>query len=170
MGWKHEYYQPRAVEHIARLLEEAFAPDDLFITLGYLPGRQPRNRAAAVYFLKTDFIQRIQRKRKAQDLPCAYLYGLRWEVDGLPPEFSLVLNRGSETGEQLRRLWPYGPVICRPLREIGALPRLAYRLYVDALRGAEGRIVPIRHSIHLGPQCRERRYQTVSELRERAAM
>ena len=47
MCWKREYYHPRAVEHIARLLEEGFQPDDLFLTLGYFPGRQPSSRAAA---------------------------------------------------------------------------------------------------------------------------
>lgn len=170
MCWKREYYHPRAVEHIARLLEEGFQPDDLFLTLGYFPGRQPSSREAALYFLKTDFIQRLQRERKAQGVPCAYLYGLRWAADDMPPEFSIVLSRGPETVEQLRRLWPYGVVICRPLREMGPLPQLAHRLYLDAQSDTGRRSVPIRHSRYLGPQCKQRRYQTASELRERAAL
>lgn len=168
--FKPEYYRPRAVDHVARLLEEGFDRDALFVTLGYLPGRQPKSRETAVYCFKVDFIQRMQQERKRQGISCAYLYGLRWELDGMPPEFRLVLSFGPESVEKLENLWPYGPVICRPLRDMGPLPQLASRLYLDALSGPEPVRLPIRHSTHLGPNCLRRRYQAAPELRKRLGM
>ena len=53
-----------------KLAESYFSGDDLFLTFGYLPDRQPRNREAARWYLKSEVINPLRRLRKAQGVPC----------------------------------------------------------------------------------------------------
>ena len=139
----------KSMAYTAYLMEKNFTGDDLFITFGYMPGHGPRNQDAARFHLKSAVIDPVRRLRKSQGVPCLYAYSTRWKETDTPAEHSLVLSAGQETPEMLASLWQYGPVVCRPLREMGALSGLVRRLYEGAGEDAPRYHKPIVHSVNL---------------------
>lgn len=130
----------------AHLLGQRFEGKDLFVTFGYLPGQEPRNRAAAVYQLKSGVIDPLRRLRRAQGVPFRYAYSTKWSTAPAGTEHRMILSAGRDAPDLLSSLWQYGPVVCRPLGELGPLEELVKRLYAEAERGAGPYEKPIIHS------------------------
>lgn len=169
-GSTQEHDRLKTQEHTAQLMTEGFTTGDWYLTLGFFPDRCPRNPEAARYFLKVDFTNRLRAQRKQQGLSTRYMNALRWETGGMPPEFHYVLSYGPEALEDLKRLWPYGPVIRRTLGEMGPLDKVGRELYRIGLSAVEKGGNAVQRSNRFGEWRTKRRFPSSDELRRRAAM
>lgn len=136
MATRSQYYMRRTIQRAACTVQQNFTGNSLLLTFSYLPGREPHSRATGRYFLTEDVIRPLRASRRAGGVAFRYCYSSRWPPDDTPPEHRLILSAGSETEEQLRGLWRYGPVTCCPLRALEPPGDLVARLYTEAARTA----------------------------------
>lgn len=136
MATRSPWHTRRTISNAGYTVQMNFSGNDLFLTFGYLPGREPHRKATGRGFLVSNIIRPLRDSRAAAGVPFRYCYSTKWGPDGTPPEHRLILSAGPETAEQLAALWPYGPVVIHPLREMGNLDGLVKRLYNEAMETA----------------------------------
>lgn len=126
-------YRKRVSRELAQVLATCFEENAKVIYLTYAPGQDPKDYQKAVCQAKNDFLRPLRYYRKKEGTFFYYLRTTRHAVRELPTEHRFVINAGNESADELRGIWPYGPVLIQTLGEQGCRSEFARELFADCI-------------------------------------